>query len=155
MKIWIDADACPVAIRTVLFRAAERVQVHATLVANQFIRLPASPWVRAVQVPAGFDVADHHIAERVEVGDLVVTSDIPLAADVIARGAQVIDARGTRYGRENIGEALAMRDFMTQMRDTGQATGGPPPLSKADVASFARALDQCLARAARPDQPRP
>jgi len=153
MQIWIDADACPVAIRTIIFRAAERVQVRATLVANQFIRMPPSKWVSSVQVPSGFDVADHYIAERVDAGDLVITSDIPLAADVVERGGIALDSRGQRYTRENVREALAMRDFMMQMRDTGQVSGGPPPLSKADVADFARQLDQCLARRSRPGAP--
>ncbi|WP_321573670.1 YaiI/YqxD family protein [Nitrogeniibacter aestuarii] len=150
MQIWIDADACPVTIRTIIFRAAERVQVHATLVANQYIRMPPSKWVSSVQVPSGFDVADNYIAERVSEGDLVITSDIPLAADVVERGGIALDSRGQRYTRENVREALAMRDFMMQMRDTGQVSGGPPPLSKADVAEFARQLDQCLARRPKP-----
>ncbi|QID19621.1 YaiI/YqxD family protein [Nitrogeniibacter mangrovi] len=146
MRIWIDADACPVAIRNVVFRAAERVQVHTTLVANQLIRLPPSRWVRAVQVESGFDVADDYIAARVEAGDLVVTGDIPLAAQVVEAGAVALEARGTFYTRENIREALAMRDFMAELRDTGQVSGGPAALSKTDVQAFANGLDRFLAR---------
>ncbi len=146
MRLWIDADACPVAIKAVLFRAAERLRIETTLVANQLIRVPASRVIRAVQVPAGFDVADNYIAERVEPKDLVITADIPLAADVVERGAVALEPRGTLYTRENIREALAVRDFMAEMRDTGQVSGGPSALSKSDVQAFANRLDAYLAR---------
>jgi len=154
MQIWVDADACPVAIKTVLFRAAERLKIVTTLVANQYIRVPPSPVIRSVQVPSGFDVADNYIAERVEAKDLVITADIPLAAQVVERGAVALEPRGTLYNRENIREALAIRDFMAEMRDTGQVSGGPAALSKSDVQSFAKRLDTYLARhAPRPKGP--
>ena len=146
MAIWVDADACPRAIREILYRAAERCQVALTLVANQTIEIPRSRHVRMLTVSAGFDVADNEIARRVEAGDLVVTSDIPLAADAIARHAEVVSPRGERFTPDNIRERLTMRDFMDTMRSSGLTSGGPPPLSPTDRQAFANALDSYLAR---------
>lgn len=146
MKIWVDADACPVVIKEILFRAANRAQVMTTLVANQMLRVPPSPWIRAVQVPGGFDVADQRIVEESAAGDLVVTADIPLAAQVIARGALVIDPRGELLDAGNIQERLTMRNFMDGLRSSGIETGGPSALSNADRQAFANQLDRLLAR---------
>lgn len=146
MAIWVDADACPRVIRDILYRAAERCQVTMTLVANQSIEVPRSRHVRMLTVSAGFDVADNEIARRVEPGDLVVTSDIPLAADAIARQAEVVSPRGERFTPDNIRERLTMRDFMDTMRSSGLTSGGPPPLSPTDRQAFANALDSYLAR---------
>ena len=146
MAIWVDADACPRAIREILYRAAERCQVALTLVANQTIEIPRSRHVRMLTVSAGFDVADNEIARRVEAGDLVVTSDIPLAADAIAKHAEVVSPRGERFTPDNIRERLTMRDFMDTMRSSGLTSGGPPPLSPTDRQAFANALDSYLAR---------
>ena len=146
MAIWVDADACPRAIREILYRAAERCQVALTLVANQTIEIPRSRHVRMLTVSAGFDVADNEIARRVEAGDLVVTSDIPLAADAIARHAEVVSPRGERFTPDNIRERLTMRDLMDTLRSSGLTSGGPPPLSPTDRQAFANALDSYLAR---------
>ena len=146
MAIWVDADACPRVIRDILYRAAERCQVALTLVANQTIEIPRSRHVRMLTVSAGFDVADNEIARRVEAGDLVVTSDIPLAADAIARHAEVVSPRGERFTPDNIRERLTMRDFMDTLRSSGLTSGGPPPLSPTDRQAFANALDSYLAR---------
>ncbi|MCB1724351.1 MAG: YaiI/YqxD family protein [Gammaproteobacteria bacterium] len=149
MAIWVDADACPRAVRDILYRAAERCALPLTLVANQAIEVPRSRHVRMLQVARGFDVADNEITRRVQGGDLVVTADIPLAADAIARGAHVISPRGETFTENNIGERLNMRDFMDTMRASGLAGGGPPPLSAADRQAFANALDRYLATHAR------
>ena len=146
MAIWVDADACPRVIREILYRAAERCQVALTLVANQTIEIPRSRHVRMLTVSAGFDVADNEIARRVEAGDLVVTSDIPLAADAIARHAEVVSPRGERFTPDNIRERLTMRDFMDTLRSSGLTSGGPPPLSPTDRQAFANALASYLAR---------
>jgi uncharacterized protein YaiI (UPF0178 family) len=146
MHIWVDADACPGAIKEILYRAAQRVGVPLTLVANQPLQKPPSKLIRTVQVPRGADVADRHIAERLQPGDLVITADIPLAAEVIAKGGEVINPRGEHYTTESIRERLAMRDLMTELRDIGVATGGPPPLTPSDRQAFANALDRLLAR---------
>ena len=146
MAIWVDADACPRVIREILFRAAERCQVPLTLVANQAIEVPRSRYVRMLQVARGFDVADAAIVDRIEAGDLVVTADIPLAADAIGRGAQAVSPRGERFTPDNIRERLTMRDFMDTLRTSGLAGGGPPPLSAADRQAFANVLDGYLAR---------
>lgn len=148
MKIWVDADACPGAIKEILFRAAERTQVALTLVANHAVRVPPSPVIRAVQVSAGFDVADHEIARRVAPGDLVVTADIPLAAEVIESGAQALNPRGELYTAETIRERLNMRDFMDTLRASGVDTGGAAALSQRDRQAFANRLDSILARRA-------
>ena len=146
MKIWVDADACPGAIKDILFRAAERLKVRLTLVANQMLRTPPSPWIRAIQVPAGFDVADDRIAAELEPGDLVITADIPLAAAAIAKGAHVLDPRGERLTDNNIQERLALRGFMEELRSTGVQTGGPAPFSARDQKAFADQLDRLLQR---------
>lgn len=146
MKIWVDADACPGVIKDILFRAAERTRTSMTLVANQYLHLPPSPYVRSVQVPKGFDVADNHIVEVAEPGDLVITADIPLAAEVVEKGAHALNPRGEMYSKENIRELLNMRDFMDTMRSSGVQTGGPPAFSKADAQAFANQLDRLLAQ---------
>ncbi|MDX3987817.1 MAG: YaiI/YqxD family protein [Achromobacter sp.] len=146
MHIWVDADACPVVIKDILFRAAQRWQVPVTLVANQPLSTPPSPLIRAVQVPRGFDVADAHIVERAEPGDLVITADIPLAADVLAKGAMALNPRGERYSPETIRERLAVRDMMEELRASGIDTGGPSSFSQADRKAFANRLDTLLAR---------
>ncbi|HYL17359.1 MAG TPA: YaiI/YqxD family protein [Burkholderiales bacterium] len=149
MKIWVDADACPGVIKDILYRAAERAELHLILVANQVLRTPASPWIRVVQVGRGFDVADNHIANAVEAGDLVVTADIPLAAGVVEKGASALNPRGELYSRENVRELLDMRNFMDTLRSTGVETGGPSPFSHADRQAFANQLDRFLARQRR------
>jgi len=146
MHIWVDADACPAAVKDILFRAAERKGIAMTLVANQLLRVPASRFIRAIQVPGGFDVADNEIARRLGSGDLVITADIPLAAEVIARGGQALNPRGELYSPETIRERLAVRDFLDQMRASGVQTGGPGPLNQADRKRFADQLDRLLAR---------
>ena len=144
MQIWVDADACPGAVKDILYRLAERRQMHLTLVANQMLRTPPSPWIRALQVPGGFDVADAEIVARVAAGDLVITADIPLAASALDKGAHVIDPRGERFTADNIRERLSMRSFMDELRSSGVNTGGPPPFSQADRQAFANALDRLL-----------
>jgi uncharacterized protein len=149
MNIWVDADACPAVVKDILYRAAERTQVPLTLVANKPLRTPPSPFIRSLQVPRGFDVADNEIARRVEPGDLVVTADIPLAAQVIERGGHALDPRGELFSPETIRERLTMRDFMDELRASGVQTGGPPPLAHGDRQRFANQLDRLLARAGR------
>jgi len=143
--IWVDADACPKVIKEILFRAAERVKVPVTLVANQAIRVPGSRYIRSVQVSAGFDVADNHIVQQAQAGDLVITGDIPLAAEVIDKGCLALNPRGELYSKDNIRQRLNMRDFMDTMRSSGVDTGGPPPLNQADRQAFANQLDRLLA----------
>ncbi|VFR56958.1 protein of unknown function DUF188 [plant metagenome] len=150
MHIWVDADACPVVIKEILFRAAQRWERHVTLVANQMLRTPPSPWLRAVQVPRGFDVADSYIVEHVQAGDLVITNDIPLASEVLDKQAMVINPRGERYTLDTIRERLAMRDMMEELRSVGVETGGPSAFSQADRRAFGNALDGLLQKAARP-----
>lgn len=147
MKIWIDADACPKAIKEILFRAAERTGVNVTLVANRFTHAPVSPLITLVQVPQGPDVADDEIAARCGAGDIVVTADIPLAARVVEKGAVALDPRGRLYDAGNVRQALAMRDFMDSMRGSGAETGGPPAFSAREREAFANELDRILARA--------
>ncbi|NKN34611.1 YaiI/YqxD family protein [Marichromatium bheemlicum] len=149
MHIWVDADACPRVIRDILYRAAERCGVALTLVANQSLDTPPSRWIRSIRVGAGFDQADAEIVRRVSAGDLVITADIPLAAEAIAKGAEVLDPRGERYTKHNIGERLNMRDFMETLRSSGVQTGGPAALDARDRQAFANALDTLLSRAAR------
>jgi uncharacterized protein YaiI (UPF0178 family) len=144
LNIWVDADACPGVIKDILYRAAERLQIPTTLVANQLLRTPPSPWIRALQVPGGFDVADDEIVARVAAGDLVITADIPLAAAVLDKGGHVLDPRGERYSADNIRERLSLRGFMDELRASGVDTGGPAPFSHADRQSFANALDRLL-----------
>lgn len=146
MKIWVDADACPVAVKEILYRAANRTRIELTLIANQMLRVPPSPWIKALQVPAGFDVADQKIAQEVVAGDVVVTADVPLAALVIAKGAVVIDPRGELLDKGNIQERLSMRNFMESLRSSGIETGGPASLSSADRQAFANQLDRLLSR---------
>lgn len=149
MHIWVDADACPAIVRDILFRAAGRTQRPLTLVANQALRTPPSPWIRMIQVPGGFDEADRYIAAHVAAGDLVVTADIPLAAEVVAKGAEALSPRGERYTRDNIRELLDLRNFMDTLRNTGVDTGGPAAFSAADGRTFANRLDGLLRRRAR------
>ncbi len=144
MKIWVDADACPVAIKEILYRAANRTEIKLTLIANQMLRVPPSPWIKALQVPSGFDVADRRIAQEVAAGDLVVTADVPLAVQVIAKGAVVVDPRGELLDKGNIQERLSMRNFMETLRNSGVETGGPASLSAADRQAFANQLDRLL-----------
>ncbi len=150
MRIWIDADACPKVIKEILFRAAERVGVITTLVANQPMSLPPSPFIRAIRVAPGFDVADHEILKRLAPGDLVITADIPLAAEVIARDGHALNPRGQVYTKENIRECLNMRDFMETLRSSGVETGGPQALGPRDRQAFANALDGLLATVSNP-----
>jgi len=152
MHIWVDADACPAVIKDILFRAAQRWQLPLTLVANQMLYTPPSPLIRAVQVPRGFDVADAHIAERASEGDLVITGDIPLAAQVLEKGAMALNPRGERYTPETIRERLALRDMMEELRASGVDTGGPAAFSQADRKAFANQLDTLLARTVRKTQ---
>ena len=149
MKIWVDADACPVVVKDILFKAAERTGLQVTLVANQFVRTPRSRFIHLIQVKAGFDVADNEIVKRVSVGDLVITSDIPLAADVIEKGGHALSPRGELYTTDNIRARLNMRDFMDTLRASGINTGGPPALSHSDRKSFADHLDKLLSKHAR------
>lgn len=146
MRIWVDADACPVVIKEILFRAAERTRTMLTLVANQYIRVPSSDFINTVQVPSGFDVADNEIVKRAAAGDLVITADIPLAAEIIENDGHALNPRGEMYSTENIRALLNMRDFMDTMRGSGVDTsGGPPPLSLSDRQAFANNLDRFLA----------
>ncbi len=144
MGIWVDADACPVVIKEIIFRAANRTSTKTTLIANKLIKVPPSKYISAIQVPKGFDVADNEIARRVAKGDLVVTADIPLAAEVMEKGAEALNPRGERYTNETIRQRLNMRDFMDTMRASGVQTGGPPPLNQADRQQFANELDKYL-----------
>ncbi len=149
ITIWVDADACPKVIREILFRAAVRVERPLTLVANHSLPVPASPLITSRQVPQGFDVADDYIAAQVAPGDLVITSDIPLAAEVIEKGAGVISPRGEQFTPANIRQRLNMRDFMETMRSTGDVKGGPAALNDRDKQVFANALDRYLAQHCR------
>ena len=149
MQIWVDADACPVVIKEILFRAAERTGVQVTLVANQPMRIPVSQRVELLQVTSGFDVADNEIVKRLAAGDLVITSDIPLAAEVLEKGGYALNPRGELYSADNIGARLNMRDFMDTLRASGIDTGGPPALSKKDRQSFANQLDRLLTKHVR------
>lgn len=146
MQLWVDADACPLVVREILFRAAKRTGRPLTLVANHMLKVPAAPNVRMVQVPGGFDVADEWIAERVEAGDLVITSDIPLAAAVVGKGALALSPRGERYGPDNIRELLDLRNFMDTLRSSGVETGGPSAFGQVERQRFANQLDRLLAQ---------
>jgi uncharacterized protein len=145
-RIWVDADACPVAIKEILFRAAQRAQIAVTLVANHALRVPPSPYIRSIQVPGGFDVADNEIVRLVNAGDLVVTQDIPLAAAVIDKGALAIHPRGELYTPDTIRQRLSMRNFMEELRGAGVDTGGPSALHPRDKQAFANQLDRWLAQ---------
>ena len=151
MKIWVDADACPVVIKEILFKAAERTAVQLILVANQPVRVPPSRFISAIQVSSGFDVADNEIVKRLEAGDLVITGDIPLAADVIEIGGHALSPRGERYTADNIKARLNIRDFMDTLRGSGIDTGGPPALNQGDRKLFADHLDRLLAQNAGKD----
>ena len=146
MKIWVDADACPVVIKQILFRAAKRWATNTTLVANQMLMVPASVFIQARQVPRGFDVADAYIVEQVQADDLVITADIPLAAEVIEKKAIALNPRGELYSPENIRERLAIRDMMEELRSSGIETGGPKAFNQADQKACANQLDKLLAR---------
>tara|TARA_R110002072_G_scaffold46082_8_gene127944 strand:- start:8185 stop:8637 length:453 start_codon:yes stop_codon:yes gene_type:complete len=150
MKIWVDADACPVVVKDILFRAATRAKISVTLVANQFLNVPKSPFIHFVQVPQGFDVADNEIVKRCVAGDLVITADIPLAAEVIEKNAIALNPRGELYTIENIKTRLNMRDFMDTMRASGIEGGGPPPLTQRDRQQFANNLDKLLTQVNQP-----
>lgn len=149
-QIWVDADACPQVVKDILIRACERTLVPVTFVANQAIRLPLGLPMKAVQVAHGFDVADNYIVQHAAPGDLVITQDIPLAAEVVKLGVVAVSPRGQLHTRESIGQRLAMRDLMTDLRDAGLVRGGPPPFSNADKQAIARQIDTWLARRPRP-----
>ncbi|MGB3916566.1 YaiI/YqxD family protein [Thiothrix litoralis] len=149
MQIWVDADACPNVIKEILFRAAERLQIRTTLVANQPLRIPPSLYIKTIQVPAGFDVADNRIVQDLEAGDLVITADIPLAAEVIEKQGHALNPRGQFYTPENIRERLRIRNAMEEMRSSGMVTGGPPALNQSDRQAFANQLDRFLTRYAQ------
>lgn len=146
LKIWVDADACPVVIKEILYRAANRAQITTTLVANKLLRTPPSPYLHAIQVEAGFDVADNRIVQELDAGDLVITADIPLASEVIQNNAHALNPRGEFYSKENIQERLTMRNFMEELRASGVETSGPSVFSSADRKAFAAQLDKFLAR---------
>jgi uncharacterized protein YaiI (UPF0178 family) len=146
MKIWVDADACPGGIKEILFRVSERAQLPLILVANHAMRTPPSKLVKFIQVPQGFDVADNEIVKRLSPGDLVITADIPLAAEVIEQGGQALNPRGELYTSENIKARLSMRDFMDSLRSSGVNTGGPPPLGPKDQQAFANQLDRIITK---------
>jgi uncharacterized protein len=147
MNIWVDADACPVVIKEILFRAAERNRIPLTLVANQAMRVPPSLYIKTLQVSSGFDVADTEIVRRALSGDLVISSDIPLAAEAIAKGATVLSPRGELLTASNIKARLTMRDFLDTLRASGAHTGGPPALNQRDRKAFADQLDTLLSKA--------
>ncbi len=149
MKIWVDADACPKAIKDVLFRVAERLSITTTLVANHTLQIPPSRHIQFLQVRSGFDVADNEIVKRLMVGDLVITSDIPLAYEVLCGGGHAINPRGELYTQDNIKERLNMRDFMDTLRSSGIDTGGPSALSPRDIQAFANQLDKFLVKHGR------
>ncbi len=144
MRIWVDADACPVAIKEILYRAADRARVPVTLVSNLPLRTPASSYIATIRVAKGFNVADRHIADLVAPGDLVITADIPLAALVVARGGRALDPRGTLYTEDNVQEHLAVRNLMDTLRGSGDNLGGPAPFSPGDRHAFANQLDRLL-----------
>lgn len=147
MNIWVDADACPAVIKEILYKAAERKKVQLTLVANRSFRLPKSSYISLFQVTSGFDVADNEIVKRVVAGDLVITSDIPLAAEVVEKGGRALSPRGELFTAENIRSRLSVRDFMEQLRGSGVDTGGPAAFSHSDRKAFADNLDKLLNKA--------
>lgn len=149
MHIWVDADACPKVIKDILFRAADRRRIPLTLVSNQSLTIPSSPYITILRVPAGFDMADHAIVQHARAGDLVVTADIPLAALVVAKGAQALNPRGTLYTLENMPEYLTMRHVMDELRQSGVDTGGPAPFNPKDRQAFANQLDRWLTQSGR------
>ena len=156
MQIWVDADACPRVIKDILYRASKRAEVMTLFVANQSLNLPKSPWLKSVQVPGGFDVADDYIVAHLDTGDLVITADIPLAAEAIDKGAECIDKgaecinpRGEHYTKANIKQRLTMRNLMEELRSTGEVHGGPASFNQKDRQAFANVLDRLLAKAAK------
>jgi hypothetical protein len=146
MKIWVDADACPVVIKEILFRAAERTKITTTLVANQFLRTPPSAYIKTIQVPSGFDVADKHIVLALTAGDLVITADIPLAAQVVEKGAYALNPRGELYTEANIKERLSMRNLMEELRSNGVEISGQAAFNQGDRQAFAASLDRLIAK---------
>ena len=146
MEIWVDADACPVVIKDILYRAAKRTEIQLTLVANQTLNIPPSRYIKFIRVASGFDVADNEIVKMLSAGDLVITSDIPLAAEAIEKGAYVLSPRGELYTTDNIRARLSMRDFMESLRASGVDTGGPPALNQSDRQAFANQLDKLLSK---------
>jgi len=144
MQIWVDADACPAVIKDILYRAAERARVSITLVANTPLRTPSSPFIKTLRVHKGSDVADRRIAELVQPGDLVITADIPLAADVVRRGGHALNPRGELYTEDNVQEHLAVRNLMDTLRGSGENIGGPAAFSQGDRQAFANQLDRLL-----------
>jgi uncharacterized protein YaiI (UPF0178 family) len=146
MQIWVDADACPGVIKEILFRVADRLEIRVTLVANKLLRIPPSRFIKAVQVPAGFDVADKEIVLLTQAGDLVITADIPLAAEVLQKGGHALNPRGEFYTKDNIQQHLTMRNFMDELRASGVDTGGPAPFSNSDRQMFANQLDRHLTK---------
>lgn len=148
-KIWIDADACPGAVKEIVFRAVERAQIELSLVANQAMRLPPSKYIRFVQVPAGLDVADKYIVDALSAGDLVITADIPLAAAVIDKNGIALNSRGELYSKENIRERLSVRNFLDDLRSGGVNTGGPAPFGNKEKQAFANKLDAWIAKRPR------
>lgn len=146
MQIWIDADACPKVIKEILYRVAERAKVPVTLVANQSLTIPVSEFIKSVRVSSGFDVADNYIVQQTEKNDLVITADIPLAAEVIEKGGHALNPRGELYSIETIKQKLVMRDLMDELRGSGEILGGPPPLSQRDRREFANQLDKFIAK---------
>jgi uncharacterized protein len=149
VQIWVDADACPVVIKEILYRAAERTQIPLILVANQALNTPRSPYITSRRVESGFDVADNYIAANIEKGDILITADIPLAAEAMEKAAHVINPRGERYSHDTIRQKLIMRDFMDTMRSSGIQSGGPPPLNQTDRRNFANELDKLLAQSGK------
>ena len=146
MKIWVDADACPKPVKEILYRVADRTEIQVTLVANQGMRLPTSPFIDLVQVGQGADVADDEIANKCEAGDLIITADIPLAARVVEKGALALDPRGKVYDKNNIGQILSMRNFMDELRGRGVETGGPNSFGQKERFKFANELDKFIAQ---------
>ena len=144
MQIWVDADACPGVIKEQLFRLADRTQIMVTLVANKFMRTPPSRYIKSVVVPSGFDVADKEIVRLLDAGDLVITADIPLAAEVIAKGGAALNPRGELYTKDNIDAHLTMRNFMEELRSGGAELGGPAAFSQGDSHAFARQLERYI-----------
>jgi len=151
MRIWVDADACPRPVKEILYRAADRTGVALTLVANQALQIPSSPNITMIRVSGGFDVADQRIVADIQAGDLVITADIPLAAEAIKNGGHALSPRGEVYDSDNIGQRLSMRNFMDELRGSGVNTGGPAPLNQTDRQTFANALDRFLTRRPRED----
>jgi len=145
-QIWVDADACPKVIKEILYRAADRVGIQVTLVANQSLNVPKSKHINTIQVPPGFDVADNYIVQQSNAGDLVITADIPLASEAIEKGCLALNPRGDLYTKDNIRQRLSMRDFMDTLRSSGVDTGGPPAFNHSDRQAFANQLDKLLAK---------